>query len=340
MEDRENVFFVQKKRKPFGWKKGLLIFVIAIIVIVGIALLIWIKGDKDKEIDSKSDYIGEIYVEGEISETSDSGLLSNSSYNHQWTLDRIEEMKEDKNNKGIILYVDSPGGSVYASDELYLAIKDYKKETKRPVYSYMASMAASGGYYISAPCDKIYANRNCWTGSIGVTMGTMWDFTGLMEKYGVKAQNVTAGRNKAMGSSVSKMTKEQKEIFQSLVEEAYDQFVGIVAEGRNMKTNKVKKLADGRIYTALQAKKNGLIDKVATHEQVFEDMKQKYKLRDDVELLPIEEDEEGLFSSLSKYATKIKKITSIGEFSEVSQVKSLIKENQTFTISYMSEIRK
>ena len=89
-------------------------------------------------------------------------------------------MAEDDRNKGMILYVNTPGGSVYASDELYLKIKDYQETTGRPVYSSMQSQATSGGYYISAPCDKIIANRNCWTGSIGVTMGTFIDISGLL----------------------------------------------------------------------------------------------------------------------------------------------------------------
>ena len=96
--------------------------------------------------------------------------MESDSYHHRWLLDRIEDMKSGGKNKGMILFVNTPGGSVYASDEMYLAIQDYRKKTGRPVYSYMASQATSGGYYISAPCDRIVANRNCWTGSIGVTM--------------------------------------------------------------------------------------------------------------------------------------------------------------------------
>ena len=124
-------------------------------------------------------------------------------------------MIDDGENKGMILYLDTPGGSVLASDELYFKIKEYQKKTKRPVYASMQSMAASGGYYISAPCDKIIANRNCWTGSIGVTLGTMYDVSELLDKIGVKTNTITSGENKAMGSSVEKMSREQREIFQS-----------------------------------------------------------------------------------------------------------------------------
>jgi protease IV len=221
-----------------------------------------------------TDHIAVITVEGVISSSSSSGVLSETSeYDHQFTLDSIDQAMENDTNKGLLLYVNSPGGGVYESDELYLKIREYKKTTGRPVYAYMGSMAASGGYYISAPSDKIIANRNCWTGSIGVTMGTYYDISGLLEKYGVKTVTITAGKNKAMGSYTDPMTSEQLEIFQSLVDEAYNQFVAIVAAGRNLTTKQVVKLADGRVYTAKQAKALGLIDEIETFDQAVETFK-------------------------------------------------------------------
>ena len=127
-----------------------------------------VVGERGK-ISIEDEYIGRLDISGTISESEGGGLLESDSYHHRWLLDRIEDMKSDGKNKGMILFVNTPGGSVYASDEMYLAIQDYRKKTGRPVYSYMASQATSGGYYISAPCDRIVANRNCWTGSIGVT---------------------------------------------------------------------------------------------------------------------------------------------------------------------------
>lgn len=272
-----------------GWGKALIIIAA---VIVGIAIVttgcnktvesftsaftdsFGSSVDNTVTTDFGHDYIGVIPVEGTISE--DGG----DTYNHQYILNSIDAMMDDSENKGIILYLDTPGGSVFASDELYFKIKEYQEKTKRPVYASMQSMAASGGYYISAPCDKIYANRNCWTGSIGVTLGTMYDASELLDKIGIKTNTITSGANKAMGSSVDPMTKEQREIFQSLVDEAYEQFVGIVAEGRDMKVSAVKKLADGRIYTAKQALDNGLIDKIGTFDEAVAGMKAEYKLGD------------------------------------------------------------
>jgi protease-4 len=138
----------------------------------------------------------------------------------------------------------------------------------------MQSQATSGGYYISAPCDKILANRNCWTGSIGVTMGSLMDISELLENLGIRVNTITAGSNKAMGSGMEPMTPEQRAIFQALVDEAYEQFVELVAEGRDMSVAEVTKLADGRIYSNYQALDSGLIDNVEDYETAYEYMEE------------------------------------------------------------------
>ncbi|MCR5624630.1 MAG: signal peptide peptidase SppA [Lachnospiraceae bacterium] len=210
-------------------------------------------------------YIGRLDIIGTIQGSTSDTLATGdtSTYNHNVLMKFVDEMEKDSNNKGILLYVDSPGGTVYHSDELYLKLMEYKEKTKRPIYAYFVTEACSGGYYISMAADKIYANRNCMTGSIGVIM-SMYNYSELFKKVGVEEIDITSGANKAMGSGGLEMTEEQKEILQSMVDEAYDQFTGIVSEGRNMDINTVKKLADGRIYTALQAKENNLIDEIGS----------------------------------------------------------------------------
>ena len=283
-----------------------------------------------------SPYIGVITVNGTIEGDSD-GMLTQQSYHHSWTVKKLKELKEDKNNRGLIIRVNTPGGGVYESDELYFAIKDYKESTGRPVYSYMMSQATSGGYYISAPCDKIIANRNCWTGSIGVTIGTIYDISELLDKYGVKTVTITAGKNKAMGSMTEKMTEEQREIFQSLVDDAYDQFVGIVAEGRKMDEKEVRKLADGRVYTAKQAKKLGLIDEIASYEDAVNDMKKRFELEScNVNKIEYEEDD-SLFSRLMRSISSIR----TGEAgSDLGNLMALMDRDGKFTVTYLSEIQK
>ncbi|MGX8687868.1 MAG: S49 family peptidase, partial [bacterium] len=121
----------------------------------------------------------------------------------------------------------------------------------------------------------IYANRNCTTGSIGVIM-SYYDYHKLLEKVGVEAIDITTGDNKTIGSGAHETTDEQREILQSIVGEAYDQFVGIVAEGRGMKEKDVRKLADGRIFTAAQAREKGLIDEIMGEEAALAAISEKF----------------------------------------------------------------
>lgn len=294
------------------------------------------SGNTQDELDYNYPYIAVLGVNGTIEGDSGSELYS-QTYHHSWMLKKISQLKADSNNRGLIMTVNTPGGGVYESDELYLAIKDYQESTGRPVYSYMKSQATSGGYYISAPCDKIYANRNCWTGSIGVTIGTLYDITGLLEKYGVKTVTIDSGANKSMGSSTNELTEEQQDILQSLVDEAYEQFVGIVAEGRKMDVKDVKKLADGRIYTARQAKKNGLIDEVGTYDEAVEDMKKRFELESCLVNTIEYKNTEPLLQRLLMEAAEIGKSKTD---TELDGLKSLMDQNGKFTVTYMSEIQK
>lgn len=227
----------------------------------------------DKVTLPDKDFIGVVKVEGTITDASESSSIFQNpqSYNHKKILKYIDSMMESKNNKGIILHVNSPGGGVYESDELYLKLKEYKEKTGRTIWTYMASQACSGGYYISMATDKIYANRNTWTGSIGVIVSST-NVKGLYDKLGIKEIDITSGTNKAMGSPGVEMTDEHRKILQSLVDEAYEQFAGVVAEGRKMDINKVKPIADGRIYSAKQALDLGLIDNVDTYENMQQNM--------------------------------------------------------------------
>jgi len=214
---------------------------------------------------SFDNYIAVLHVEGVIED-------SGETYNQNWILDTIDELGRDRKNSGILLYIDSPGGGVYQSDEVYLALEDYKHSTGNKVWAYMGPLAASGGYYIACAADIIYANRNTLTGSIGVISATSVDLTELMKKYGIKMTTVTAGKNKNMLNINSPMTEEHRAIMQGIADEAYDQFTDIVSQSRNMKIEKVRALADGRIYTAAQAEANGLIDYVDTYENAVDNM--------------------------------------------------------------------
>ena len=134
-----------------------------------------------------SDYIAVVKVEGTIQQQTEAASLFaiTEGYQHTTTMEYIDRLMEDSNNKGILLYVDSPGGTVYESEELYLKLMEYKETTGRPIWDYMSHYAASGGYMTSVAADKIYANPNTVTGSIGVIMSG-YDMTGLYEKLGIR----------------------------------------------------------------------------------------------------------------------------------------------------------
>ncbi len=195
-------------------------------------------------------------------------------YNHKNLMDYVDRLMEDETNHGILLKVNSGGGTVYHSDEFYLKLVEYKETTGRPIHAYFEQTAASGAYYISCAAEHISANRNCWTGSIGVIISYV-NMSGLMDKLGVEEIIISTGPSKGMGSSMSQLTEEQRAIYQGLVDEAYETFTQIVALGRNMPLEQVKQLADGRVYTAKQALENGLIDRVNSWEDAVAAMEEK-----------------------------------------------------------------
>lgn len=191
--------------------------------------------------------------------SSDSG----SGYFHEETLAYIDALMDSHTNQAILLFEETPGGTIIDSDELYLKLMQYKEVTGRPVYSYMHSYAYSGGYYIAMAADKIIANRNATTGSIGVIMST-YDLSGLYEKLGIKSINITSGANKAMFTGDEAQTEEQMQIYQEIVDEAFEQFLDIVEEGRGMTEAQLEPYADGRVFSAQKAQEVGLIDEVVS----------------------------------------------------------------------------
>lgn len=217
------------------------------------------------------DYIAIVDVTGVIQQQAEASVFETAEgYQHISTLEYIDNLMDDSRNKALLLYVDSPGGTVYESEELYQKLQEYKKATGRPIWGYMAHYATSGGYLISMACDKIYANSNTTTGSIGVILSG-YDMTELYEKLGIRYVSITSGANK----DSTKFTDEQIAIYQEQVDECYSEFVNIVAEGRGMSEEAVKALADGRTYTAKQALNNGLIDKIALYEDMTSEMCKK-----------------------------------------------------------------
>ncbi|QFT90190.1 Putative signal peptide peptidase SppA [Bacillus sp. THAF10] len=217
-------------------------------------------------------------VNGVIQDTgSDVTSLFAPGYNHRQFLKMMDQAKEDSSVAGIIVRVNTPGGGVSESAEIHKKIVEIQEETKKPVYISMGTMAASGGYYIAAPADKIFASPETITGSIGVIMQGI-NYAELAEKYGVKFETIKSGPYKDIMSPTKEMSKEEREILQTMVDNMYNQFVTIISEGRDMSETEVRSIADGRIYDGLQAKEINLVDELGYFEDVIASMKKDHDL--------------------------------------------------------------
>lgn len=181
----------------------------------------------------------------------------------------IEQLRRAQDNfdvKAILLRINSPGGSVVGSDEIYQVLRD---EIDKPVVVSMGEVAASGGYYIAAGTDRIMANPATLTGSIGV-IATFTNVEDLLDKVGVDVTIIKSGKFKDMGSAYDDMTAEEQALLQQLIDESYEQFVGVVAEGRGMPREEIRELADGRVYSGRQALELGLIDELGNTPDAIE----------------------------------------------------------------------
>lgn len=212
-----------------------------------------------------------IKVEGIITATdsANTGFTNKDTYNHHNFLQQIEAAFADPQIKGVILQVNSPGGGVYESDEAYHKLMELKAKYNKPVVVYMGQQAASGGYYISMAADKIYANNNTITGSIGVIMSTL-NFTELANKIGIQDVTFKSASNKDLLNPLRPVTNDEQAIMQGLIMETYNRFVDVVAQGRNMDRQRVLELADGRIYSGAQAQSLGLVDEIGYEENAIE----------------------------------------------------------------------
>ncbi|MFO7262521.1 MAG: signal peptide peptidase SppA [Bacillota bacterium] len=215
------------------------------------------------------DRIALIPVEGTISESP--GGLWSDTIDFEGILSQLQQAMEDDSVKAVILRINSPGGEVVASDEIYRAIKRVQEQGK-PVVASMGGTAASGGYYIATAADWILANPNTLTGSIGVIF-TLPNYEGVADLIGYKVNVIQSGAMKDMGNPWREMRPDEKEVFQKLVDETYGRFVDLVAKERGMPREKVLTLADGRIYTGQQAKDLGLVDELGTLDDAFAEAK-------------------------------------------------------------------
>jgi protease-4 len=225
----------------FNLKKVLIFFTVIFVLIVILSLMITFThkvplGEK----------VALVRVTGVILDSTD-------------IIDELREYEKNSSIKAVVLRIDSPGGAVAPSQEIYEEILKIK-ENKKIIVS-MGTVAASGGYYIAAPADKIVANAGTLTGSIGVIM-EIPNISGLMQKIGVETQVIKSGEHKDIASMFKSLKPEEKQILQNVLDDVHNQFIMAVSEGRKKKFEEIKKLADGRIFTGRMAKELGLVDEL------------------------------------------------------------------------------
>jgi protease-4 len=206
-----------------------------------------------------SDKIVVVPVEGEIASADDSLGGTQPTTTPEGLADALRQAGEDTSVAAVVLEVNSPGGGVTASDEMHQSILDFKKNTGKPVVVSMGDTAASGGYYISTAADRIVANETTLTGSLGVIF-QLNNFAEAAHKYGIKQVVIKSGKYKDIGNAFREMKPEEREIFQSIVDDSYSEFVDVISEGRDIPKDRVREIADGRVYSGRQAKELGLVD--------------------------------------------------------------------------------
>lgn len=234
--------------------------------------------EKVIEEGSPTNKIAVISLNGVIQDTGQSAW-NTYAYNHSRFLESIETAGKDPLVSGIILRVNTPGGGVVESDEIHDKIIKVQEEYNKPVYVSMGNMAASGGYYVSAPADKIIAHPSTLTGSIGVIMQTI-NIADLAEDLGVDFTTLKSGEFKDIMSSTREMTDDERDILQDIIDEMYGEFVQVIADGRDMPEERVREIGDGRVYTGKQAYELELVDGLGDLNDTIQIMKEDQQLED------------------------------------------------------------
>ncbi|HUU38337.1 MAG TPA: signal peptide peptidase SppA [Candidatus Desulfaltia sp.] len=204
-----------------------------------------------------------IDLEGMIGPLGQDGILNREGDVLSRVYARLQRAAEDSLVRGVILRLDTPGGDVTSSDILYREIQKFKKNTGLPVVALMMGVAASGGYYVASACEAIVAHPSTITGSIGV-ISIFPDMEGLLSKVGIKMQVIKSGDLKDAGSPFRDLSEKEQRIFQEIIDELYERFLEVVHERRKdaLSLDEIRNLADGRVYTAVQALKLKLVDEV------------------------------------------------------------------------------
>jgi len=221
-------------------------------------------------------------IDGIIREEATSSFLTSTESTVARVREQLDAARADASVKAVLLRVDTPGGSATASDVIYSELLRFKQDRGVPILAHFMGMAASGGYYVAMAADEIDAEPTNVTGSIGVIFVGL-SFAGLMDKLGVEDQTVTGGKLKDAGSPLRHMTRQERAIFQSVIDDLHARFRKVVAAGRpELSEARVAELADGRIYSAPQALENGLIDSIGSIEDTVAKIEKRLGVEESV----------------------------------------------------------
>lgn len=293
-----------KRRSKTGW----IVAIVIIIVLVCTAcaspfVLLFGKGGVDKS--AFADSVAVIHIDGVIAGTGD----SYSGYvTPEWFSDQFDQAADDDMVKAVVLRVDSPGGTVAASEE----ISAYVAASEKPVIVSIGDIGASGAYMIASQADEIWAMPGTAVGSIGV-ISEIPNVSRLLDKVGVEFQVVTAGEYKDVGSPYRSLTATERALIQGEVDDAYAQFIDIVADGRDMKRSEVESLATGWVWSGDKAKKLGLIDEIGTYQDALDAAADKGGIDGDYDIVTYDEKPFGdLLSSLLGVVSRFRGMDALG----------------------------
>jgi protease-4 len=256
---RHQPYIIEKNKSAGGISAGRFILYIIILLLVGMFILNFISSI------GVGGCVGVIDVNGEISTSSGYGMVSSSEL-----IDLLKSAEKRPDIRGVVLVMNSPGGSAVASDEIY----SYLKQMKKPKSVYISEMAASGGYYISLGADRIYANPLSVTGSIGARTGWIIDMSRWLNNTGINMSVIKSGDLKDSGDIYRPMTDKEREVFQSIIDEIAGSFINLTIKERSsnprFNSNSIELMSDARIFTGKQAYEIGLIDELGTKQDAID----------------------------------------------------------------------
>ncbi len=268
-----------------GWFSWLLVGLLGLSLVLNMGqllalALLFAGSDSDPAAPIETHYSGDMLANDKIALVDVTGTIMPPFTER--ILDTLDAIEDDGDVRAVILVVDSPGGLVADSHQIYHRLKQLREHRQIPIYVSMTRMAASGGYYVAmgaGPEGKIYAEPTTWTGSIGVII-PRYDVSKLATDFGVRSEPLTTGPFKDALSPFREMSEEERVVWEEILDDAFQRFQEVILDGRsNLDAEQVQAVATGRIFTADQALDNGLIDKVGYLDDAIDDLKVSLGIR-------------------------------------------------------------